>query len=328
MAKKPLLSIVIPSYNSKATLGKCLKSVFASPFKDKEVIVVDDRSTDGSYEIAKKFPCKVIRLKRNSGPATARNKGAEKTKGKIILFLDSDVIVHRDTLQEAVKSFNEDIAAVSGMYAKRPANKGLVEDYYALLKYYARIRVNKKNYDIFEAACGAIRRDIFLKMKGFNETYKGAETENEEFAHRLIKTYRMILNKNMQVTHHSPNIQSLMKNFRRRAYLWAKLFMKRKHFESSLTTPTVGVANLAGFASIFLLVLSILHLLFFILFIMAIAVFLIGYGSYFLYFLKEKGLLFMLAAIAITYILSLSVSTGALLGFFDYIVLGQRGVTS
>ena len=79
-----------------------------------EVLVVDDRSTDDTIIQAerffarhKKFSGKIIALKRNNGPAHARNVGARYAKGRVLFFLDSDVILYPNSLFELLKSFVE-----------------------------------------------------------------------------------------------------------------------------------------------------------------------------------------------------------------------------
>ena len=81
------VTIVIPVYNGKETIDRCLKSVCKSTYPNYECIVVDDRSKDNTVEIAESFNAKIKRLNRQKGSAYARNRGAEDAKGSIILFL-------------------------------------------------------------------------------------------------------------------------------------------------------------------------------------------------------------------------------------------------
>ncbi len=317
------VSIIIPFYNSGKTIGKCLDSIYRSDYKDFEIIAVDDCSNDDSVGIVKRYKCRYFKLKKNSGPATARNFGAKKAKGKILFFLDSDTIIFRNTISELVKGFKKNVDAVCGMYSKYPAERGTVQDYYALMKYYSRISAKQGNYDIFESACAGIKKKVFDELGGYNTKYKGADTENEEFAHRLVKKYKSILNKKVQVIHHSPSLGSLRKNFYKRSFMWIKLFFRRKSFESALTTPGVGVANMAGLASLGFLVLGFLFPLFFYVALVSFIVFLISYMGYFVFFLKEEGFIFMLSCIAISYYLTIPIGVGALFGAADY-MLGRK----
>ena len=103
----PFLSIVIPTYNDAASLEKLLRSIDDSPYTDRETIVVDDGSTDGTTEKLAAFPVRILRTPRNGGPGRARNLGAAEAKGDIVLFLDSDVIVEPEALGETARFFRD-----------------------------------------------------------------------------------------------------------------------------------------------------------------------------------------------------------------------------
>ena len=89
-----LFSIIIPVYNVEEYLTTCLDSVLAQTFRDYEVILVDDGSTDGSSQICDKYACAYSNIrafhKENGGLSSARNFGIAKARGAYILFLDSD----------------------------------------------------------------------------------------------------------------------------------------------------------------------------------------------------------------------------------------------
>lgn len=98
---KELVSINIPTYNSEKTLEKTLESVKNQTYQNIEIIIIDSYSKDKTIKIAKKYDCKVVMC--NGGLLEARIKGAKKSKGKYILFLDSDQILKPTTMEKAVK---------------------------------------------------------------------------------------------------------------------------------------------------------------------------------------------------------------------------------
>ena len=112
------LSIVVPAHNAQATLGECLNSIIRSEYRDYELIVVDDGSTDKSGDIAGSAGCKVLKLIDNKGPAAARNYGAREAKNGIIVFIDSDIIIKKDSLSKIAARFRESagITGVVGVY--------------------------------------------------------------------------------------------------------------------------------------------------------------------------------------------------------------------
>jgi len=98
---KELVSINIPTYNSEKTFEKTLRAVKSQSYKKIEIIIIDGYSKDKTLEIAKKYNCKIIMCR--GGLLEARIVGAKKSKGKYVLFLDSDQILNSTTIERSVK---------------------------------------------------------------------------------------------------------------------------------------------------------------------------------------------------------------------------------
>lgn len=96
----PLVSVIIPTKNNIRTIEKCLQSVKDQTYKNIELIVVDNHSTDGTFEVAKRFTNKVY----TKGPerSVQRNFGASKSAGKYLLIHDSDIYFNKSTVAECV----------------------------------------------------------------------------------------------------------------------------------------------------------------------------------------------------------------------------------
>ena len=99
----PKFSIIVPVYNVEKYIGKCLESIKNQTYKDYEVIVVNDGSTDKSMEIAKEYNVKVINTKHVS-VSEARNIGVKHATGEYLMFLDSDDFWDNKLLEEITKS--------------------------------------------------------------------------------------------------------------------------------------------------------------------------------------------------------------------------------
>lgn len=102
------LSIIIPVYQVKNTLRRCVESVLNQSFRDWQILLIDDASTDGSSEICDELSyqnqrIQVIHLKQNSGLSAARNAGLKKAKGEYITFIDSDDFIANGTLKELME---------------------------------------------------------------------------------------------------------------------------------------------------------------------------------------------------------------------------------
>jgi glycosyltransferase involved in cell wall biosynthesis len=105
--KQPLVSVIIPTFNSGRILGKCLSSIEDQSYRRLEVIVVDDGSRDSTVEIAKRYRCKVFRNPRR-GRAEAKNEGIRRSVGEYCLFLDSDMELDSNVIDECVSLAESD----------------------------------------------------------------------------------------------------------------------------------------------------------------------------------------------------------------------------
>ncbi len=109
---KPLVSVIIPTYNRKNFLEEALESVFSQDYRPLEVIVVDDGSTDDTPKLATRYPIKYIRGPRR-GPAAARNRGISVSHGEFVAFLDSDDLWRPEKIRRQVEFFEKKPGAVA-----------------------------------------------------------------------------------------------------------------------------------------------------------------------------------------------------------------------
>jgi len=106
---RPNVSVCIPTYNRECLLKETLDSVFAQTYKDFEVVIVDDGSTDGTKQMLEKYGYNVRYFwQENTGDAAARNKLIELARGKYISFLDSDDLLYPDALEKMVEAMPPD----------------------------------------------------------------------------------------------------------------------------------------------------------------------------------------------------------------------------
>lgn len=196
-------SVVIPVYNGAAFLRRCLATLTASHFRDFEILVVDDGSSDDSREVAESYGAQVVVLEQRGGPARARNHGARRARGEYLVFFDADVCVHADTLALLDAHFRAvpDAAAVIGSYDDAPADRSFVSQFRNLLHHFVHQRSRKEAWT-FWAGCGAIRRELFLARGGFDERYTRPCIEDIELGARLAMAgERIDLDPAIQVTH-------------------------------------------------------------------------------------------------------------------------------
>jgi glycosyltransferase involved in cell wall biosynthesis len=198
---QPAISVVIPVCNGAGTLRACLESVYRSAFSDFEVVVVDDGSVDGSAAVARSFPCTLLKLPKSSGAATARNIGARASYGCILVFLDADMLIRRETLGMIVRAFSErsDVDALFGSCTKECASAGFFSRYKNLLHHYTHQTSNLEAVT-FWSGCGAVRREVFFGLGEFDPRWRFME--DVEFGHRLhLRGHLILLYKELQLTH-------------------------------------------------------------------------------------------------------------------------------
>lgn len=196
------VSIVVPVYKGGTEFRLCLEALDRLAPPPLEIIVVSDGDTNSS-KTAAEFSVRVIQLPRREGPARARNVGAYNAKGDILFFIDADVAVPPSLLHRLGEAFNakHNLAAVIGSYDLDPAAPGIVSQYKNLLHHYVH-QHSKKNADTFWGACGAVRRDVFSLLGGFDERYRRPCVEDIEFGYRLrVAQYSIHLIRTLQVKH-------------------------------------------------------------------------------------------------------------------------------
>lgn len=164
------LSIIIPTLNEEKYLPKLLESIKKQSFKDYEIIVSDARSKDKTREIAKNYECNVV----NGGmPSIGRNAGAKIAKGDLFLFLDSDVILPKDFLRNAIYEFEHRSLDIStcNFYplSTYSTDKSMYKFANELMNYVQYIRPLAPGW------CILLKKNIHNKINGFDEKITLAE---------------------------------------------------------------------------------------------------------------------------------------------------------
>ena len=126
MAKNsPLVSVVVPIYNAEKYLSRCLDSIVAQTYKNIEIILVDDGSTDSSHQIAKSYTAKDTRIRlvrqKNAKQSAARNHGMRLATGEYISFIDDDDEIAPDFIEKLLEPFRQPdtILSVCGIHYRR-----------------------------------------------------------------------------------------------------------------------------------------------------------------------------------------------------------------
>jgi len=194
MEKNPKVSVVIPTYNSAQFIVETLESVFAQTYKDYEVIVVDDGSTDNTKEVLKPYMSKIRYIyKENGGAASARNVGIKNAQGEYIAFLDSDDLWLPEKLEKQVRyfekhpqidmvfadciRFGEEVSNTPRNYTKRLISNDMF--------------VNIWWYNIVPTSTVMVRKSCFEKVGLFDESRELETTEDKEMWLRIAREYKV-----------------------------------------------------------------------------------------------------------------------------------------
>ncbi len=247
---RPQVSIIIPEYNAKGYLAHSLPAYRESAYKNFELIVVDDNSTDDSPEFASQYADLVLKMEKNMGPGKARNRGAEASQGSILLFLDADVRIYPDTISKIVEAFqkNPAICAIFGSYDTDPPEKNFFSQYKNLFHHYVHQKSNTEA-NTFWAGCGAIRKADFSEAGGFSAEFQTASIEDVELGYKLKERGKTIrLFKDLQVTHLKKwTLFSLLKaDIVYRAIPWTLLALKKGLPRDLNFTPADRLSGIAA----------------------------------------------------------------------------------
>ncbi len=243
---RPLISVVIPTYNRKESLPVAIYSVINQTYENLDIIVIDDGSHDGTEEYIRSITDKRLRYKRsdrNRGPSAARNMGARLALGEYLAFQDSDDEWMPDKLEKQMKFLreNREFSLVYCAFAKYRDRE--------LLGYIPspNISCEKKSGDLFthlllspliSTQTIVVRRDLFWEENGFNEDLNSYE--DYEFSLRFARKHKIgFVDELLVKVNSSPDsvnkrfaerirtqfyiVQEMLDDLRKQGLLWMKL---------------------------------------------------------------------------------------------------------
>jgi GT2 family glycosyltransferase len=199
----PRVSIVVPVLRGDDEFRACLESLARLDPPCAELLVAVDGGDEAAAGMARAHGARVVELARQGGPARARNAAARLATGDILFFVDADVTVRPDAVARVAAAFADhpDHAAIVGSYDDAPAATNFLSQY----KNLAHRFVHQSARDeacAFWSACGAVRREVFLRVGGYDERYTRASVEDIEFGSRLLAAgERIRMVKSLSVTH-------------------------------------------------------------------------------------------------------------------------------
>jgi GT2 family glycosyltransferase len=249
------IAVIIPVYNGARYLRVCLDDLKRSTMAPHQTIVVDDGSTDDSVKVAQEFGATVISTGGRMGPAHARNLGAKIANTDILYFIDSDVCVSPETIEQVVSHFEESptVDALIGSYDDTPHCKDFLSQYKNLMHCFVH-QNGRRQACTFWSGCGAIRKSVFVEHSGFDESYGRPAIEDIELGYRLSRAKRkVILDPDIRVKHLKAwSFFNLVKtDILDRGVPWTELILRDRHLPNDLN---LQLSQRVSVALVFLLV--------------------------------------------------------------------------
>lgn len=180
------ISVIIPTYNESGVIGECLESLSRQSFRDMEIIVVDDGSSDNTVKELQnsRYPELQVLKQEHKGAGAARNLGAAKASGEILVFVDADMTFDTNFILNLVEPIVE--GKVKGTFSKEEylANKDNVwAVFWNLNRGLPRDRMHSKDYPDHQPVFRAILKSEFERVSGFDE--KAGYTDDWSLSEKL-----------------------------------------------------------------------------------------------------------------------------------------------
>lgn len=232
------LSVVVPATNRPATLARCRTALERAEAPPDEIVAVEEPA--------------------EANAARARNLGAGRSTGELLLFVDADVEVHEDSVARIREAFAQDagLAALFGSYDDEPAAPGVTSAFRNLLHHHVH-QVSAGPATTFWTGLGAVRREAFESVGGFDESV--GMMEDVDLGMRLAAAGRRIeLRPEIQGTHLKQwdFVSMVRTDFADRGVPWVRLLLRHRHSATALNLSwrhrLSAVASVAGLGALVL----------------------------------------------------------------------------
>ena len=233
-ANQPLVSVVIPTYNSQKNIEQCLNSIEKQTYGNVEILVVDRHSTDDTVQMSRRFKAKVLPL--DAERSEAKNFAAAKANGSFLLFIDSDMVLSQNVVKNCVdRCLQQDVDAIT--IPEKCVGQGLIGEWRKAEK--NSLSTSEKFVEIPRF----FKKSAFLAVGGYDEQLVCGEDFNffQRFKNRSFKTDKIFSN----ILHFegNPSLRSILS----KAYYYGRTFpaLIKKN-------PLVSLERYAGMRLVFM----------------------------------------------------------------------------
>lgn len=268
------VSVVIIARNEEEGIGRCIKSVLKQNYRNKEIIVVDDASTDRTAKIARKLGARVVTNRKNLGIARSLNQGIKAAKGDVIVTLHADVeLVGKNWIKKMVSNLKEDVGGVTSdripRFEDSPSPIDKVNFYFGG----AYETSNQKKIIEIEwlpTRCDAFRKNVLKEIGYFNKKLR-VSGDCIDLSTRLRKKgYKLILDPSCKALIHLSSQQNSFRKILKKRINFGKVipYLLTQYFHSLVTNKTWLMTTIPYITYFWLLILSFFNQMFLILFLL------------------------------------------------------------
>jgi cellulose synthase/poly-beta-1,6-N-acetylglucosamine synthase-like glycosyltransferase/peptidoglycan/xylan/chitin deacetylase (PgdA/CDA1 family)/spore germination protein YaaH len=254
----PKVSVIIPAFNEGVVILKSIKTALDSDYPNFDVIVVDDGSSDNTYEIAngkygKNPKVKVLGYKDNRGKSSAINFALDNSDSKYVIILDADTLLHQDAIFHLITRVKDrNVGAVAGNV--KVGNRGNMLAKFQALEYITSQNLERRAADLIDSitivpgAIGIWQRGLVKRAGGFNSLTLAEDSEVTLRIHKL--GYRVCYEEKAIGYTEAPESFSSFKKQRFR-WMFGRLQIIRMHWDM-LMNPKYGFVGMYALPTVFL----------------------------------------------------------------------------
>lgn len=184
--RRPLVTVLISAYNEELSIIRCLESIRKNTYRKWEIVIIDDGSTDKTHQLVSDYICKhpnrsisLLKMRKNSGKAAALNHGLKRqAHGDLIMTLDADSILGKNTITKAVSYFDDE--RVAGVAANvrvmdSPTILGLLQKFEHMIGYRSKKFYSLTNCEFIIGGVASTYRRSIMKKVNFYDTDTSTE---------------------------------------------------------------------------------------------------------------------------------------------------------
>lgn len=233
-ASNPSVSVLIPCYNQAGHIRQVVSAALNQTHPPDEIVVVDDASSDGSVEILRQIPVRLICHEMNRGPAIARNTALQAASGNIVVYIDADAYADSHMIEALLSAYQWPSKGPVGGVGGRAIEVNVKSLYDRWRTIHAKQDYGltpHRNVTYLFGLCMSFKREALVNVGGFDTFFPINAGEDLDVGYRLLKAgYRLHYTPDAFVYHQHADTEEKLKRIQYNWYYWSYLAKKRTGF--------------------------------------------------------------------------------------------------